>query len=368
MAGPEQPAYPRIAEALTGTLVLDHIQGPVVVLDDRQRIDYLNPAAENLYAVSSRQALGQPLRVLWLNCPELERAIAVAIAERQPLIQRGQEVLLHTGQLQRLHVCMTPIDDGRVTHGLVLETTPLDAERGFGGEDERVNHQRVNALMLRGLAREIKNPLGGLRGAAQLLERQLPDSRLHEFTQVIIGEADRLTRLVNRMLGPEGRPEKRAVNVHRMLERVRKLVTAELPDDVEILCDYDPSLPELHADAEQLIQAFLNVVKNAIHAASAAPMRGRVILRTRVRRRVTIGDVLYRLAVLVEIVDNGAGIPRELREQIFFPLVTSRADGSGLGLSIAQNLITQHSGVIHHRRENAMTVFSIVLPIERSLQ
>ena len=367
MADEGPSAFLRTADSPAGSLVLDHIRVPVVVLDARQRISYLNPAAENLYAVSSRQAVGQSLRVLWLNCPELERAIAVAIAERQPLIQRGQEVLLHTGQLHRLNVCMTPIDDGRVTHGLVLETTPLDTDRAFGGENERVNHQRVNALMLRGLAHEIKNPLGGLRGAAQLLERQLPDSRLHEFTQVIIGEADRLTRLVNRMLGPEGRLEKRAVNVHRMLERVRKLVSADLPDNVEIICDYDPSLPELHADAEQLIQAFLNVVKNAIHAAAAAPMRGRVILRTRVRRRVSIGDLLYRLAVLIEIADNGAGIPHELREQIFFPLVTSRADGSGLGLSIAQNLITQHSGVIHHRRENAMTVFSIILPIERSL-
>ena len=367
MADEGPSAFLRTADSPAGSLVLDHIRVPVVVLDARQRISYLNPAAENLYAVSSRQAVGQSLRVLWLNCPELERAIAVAIAERQPLIQRGQEVLLHTGQLHRLNVCMTPIDDGRVTHGLVLETTPLDTDRAFGGENERVNHQRVNALMLRGLAHEIKNPLGGLRGAAQLLERQLPDSRLHEFTQVIIGEADRLTRLVNRMLGPEGRLEKRAVNVHRMLERVRKLVSADLPDNVEIICDYNPSLPELHADAEQLIQAFLNVVKNAIHAASAAPMRGRVILRTRVRRRVSIGDLLYRLAVLIEIADNGAGIPHELREQIFFPLVTSRADGSGLGLSIAQNLITQHSGVIHHRRENAMTVFSIILPIERSL-
>jgi two-component system nitrogen regulation sensor histidine kinase GlnL len=264
---------------------------------------------------------------------------------------------------KRFNCWLTPLDlDGQ--RGLAIEIAtdgPLgDAQR----ESQLLAQQEANRLMLRGLAHEIKNPLGGLRGAAQLLERELADPALTEYTQIIIGEADRLKNLIDRMLSSELAPAMARVSVHEVLERVRALVVADLPAGLTIECDYDPSLPDLWADRELLMQAFLNLVRNAVQAVDESGTRpGQVLLRTRVRRRVTIAGRHHRLLVQVDVIDNGPGVPEDLREQIFHPLITGRTTGTGLGLSIAQSLVSRHEGCINFHSVPGNTVFSVLLPI-----
>jgi two-component system nitrogen regulation sensor histidine kinase GlnL len=211
------------------------------------------------------------------------------------------------------------------------------------------------------LAHEIKNPLGGLRGAAQLLDLELHDPELKEYTQIIIAESDRLQGLMDKMLGPNKLPNKKALNIHEVLERVRQLVQAESSGSLTIRNDYDPSIPDIHADKDQLIQAFLNIAKNAVQAMEG---KGNIIFKTRIHRQMSIGRKRYKLAVKCDIIDNGPGIDADMMSQIFYPMITGRAEGTGLGLSIAQALINQHNGLIECNSEPGNTVFSIFLPME----
>lgn len=342
--------------------ILDNLQTAVVVIDAELRVTYLNQAAEVLLGASARQLRGQPLELL-LHDPALPAMVAETLQRQQPVLQHDVSFAPPGGPARRLDCWLTPLD-GAGSSRLMIEiapTSPLgDAQR----DSQLLAQQEANRLMLRGLAHEIKNPLGGLRGAAQLLERELADPDLTEFTQIIIGEADRLKHLVDRMLSSELAPEMTRVSVHEVLERVRALVGADLPPGITIDCDYDPSLPDLWADREHLIQAFLNLVRNAVQALDEAGCRpGRVLLRTRVRRRVTIAGRHHRLLVQVDVIDNGPGVPEHLREQIFHPLITGRATGTGLGLSIAQSLISRHEGCINFHSEPGNTVFSVLLPI-----
>jgi two-component system nitrogen regulation sensor histidine kinase GlnL len=214
--------------------------------------------------------------------------------------------------------------------------------------------------LVRGLAHEIRNPLGGLRGAAQLLERELGTEELKEYTRIIVHEADRLQALVDRLLGPRMLPSKRLINIHEVTERVRALIQAEAPGGIVVDRDYDPSIPELYADPELLIQATLNVAQNAVQAVADA---GHILLRTRVHRQYTIGQRRHRLVARIDICDNGAGIREDLKDLIFYPMVTGRNDGTGLGLSIAQSLVNQHAGLIECHSEPGNTTFSILLPL-----
>jgi two-component system nitrogen regulation sensor histidine kinase GlnL len=346
-----------------GRAVVDNLQTAVLVIDEQRRMLYLNQAAEVLFAASMRQLSGQPLDLL-LGDPALANLIDETF-ERQQAVLRHDLTFLPPGSdiPKRFDCWLSPCDLGG-QRSLILEL----ATSGPLGDTERearlLAQQEANRLMLRGLAHEIKNPLGGLRGAAQLLERELADPDLTEFTQIIIGEADRLKNLIDRMLSPQLMLNNDRVSVHEVLERVRALVSADLPADVGIDCDYDPSLPDLWADREHLIQAFLNLVRNAVQAVEEAPVRpGRVTLRTRVRRRLTIAGRHHRLLVQVDVIDNGPGVPEELREQIFHPLITGRSTGTGLGLSIAQSLISRHEGCINFYSTPGNTVFSVLLPI-----
>ena len=225
--------------------------------------------------------------------------------------------------------------------------------------------QEANRELLRNLAHEIKNPLGGIRGAAQLLEHELPRESLREYTQVIIKESDRLQSLMERLLTPHRMPRFGAVNIHEVLERVRSLILAETPS-VRLRRDYDISLPEIRADAEQLIQATLNIARNAVqamHGNGHGHGQGEIIFKTRVARQITLESRRYQLGMRVEIIDNGPGIPDEIREQIFFPLVSGREGGSGLGLAVAQTLVAQNHGTIDCESRPGQTVFSIFLPL-----
>jgi two-component system nitrogen regulation sensor histidine kinase GlnL len=220
-------------------------------------------------------------------------------------------------------------------------------------------------LMVRQLAHEIKNPLGGLRGAAQLLERELLDPSLREYTRVIISEADRLTNLLDSMLGPGRPPAKQLINVHELLERVFHLLRSEAPERVIIDRDYDPSLPPLTVDPNHIIQAMLNLGRNAIQALSGEAVHApRLILRTRAMSNVSVGAHRYRLAASIQFEDNGPGVLSEIRDTIFYPLVSGRADGTGLGLGIAQDLVSRHGGLIEFDSAPGRTIFLISLPMD----
>lgn len=355
-------------EALPGTAdfsprsVLDTLRTAVLVVDAQRKVSYLNQAAEELLGASTRQLLGQPLDYL-LHDAALGAIVSETVDRQQAILRHDLDFGLPGSPSRHFDCWLTPLD-GAQSGGLIIEI----AATGTLGDAQRESHllaqQEANRLMLRGLAHEIKNPLGGLRGAAQLLERELADPDLTEYTQIIIGEADRLKNLIDRMLSPGPTPEMAPVSVHEVLERVRALVAADLPPGLDIECDYDPSLPDLWGDREQLIQALLNLVRNAVQAVDEGSSRpGRVLLRTRVRRRVTIAGRHHRLLAQVDVIDNGPGVPENLREQIFHPLVTGRTTGTGLGLSIAQSLISRHEGCINFHSMPGNTVFSVLLPL-----
>jgi two-component system nitrogen regulation sensor histidine kinase GlnL len=336
----------------------------VVVLDERRRIAYVNAAGEHLFALSRRALAGRRLDELFHPAPALDALIARALDARAACAE--QDVLLAAPGRRPLHVACTasPLDDGT---RVLLELRPIDQQLRALREERTREQQRANHELMRSLAHEIKNPLGGIRGAAQLLERELDRPALAEYTQVIIAEADRLRALVDRLLGPHRAPALRPLNVHEVLVRVKGLVQAEFPA-IAVTCDFDASLPELVADAEQLLQALLNVARNAGQALSAAPVREPEIrLVTRVARGVTLGGRRHRLAIAIAVEDNGPGVPEEIRERIFYPLVSGREGGSGLGLTIAQTLIAGHGGSIEWTSVPGRTSFTVLLPLPASM-
>jgi two-component system, NtrC family, nitrogen regulation sensor histidine kinase GlnL len=316
----------------------------------------MNPAAETLLGVSVRRVTGRAIGELVHPSTEL-----VALCRRA----------LETGLTYGLRELTARVGD----HELVLDcrAAPLEKERFVllelfdTGRDRKVRRdealvaqQQLSRRIIRQLAHEVKNPLGGLRGAAQLLERQLPDPELRAYTRVIIEEADRLASLVDSILRAGGAPKLEEVNLHRITEHVAQLIDGEKPAGVELVRDYDPSLPALQADRNQLIQAFLNIARNAMQAVGA---HGRVIFRTRALSNVTLGAEQHRLVLSAEVEDNGPGIPEELKETIFYPLVTGKPTGTGLGLTIAQDLVGRHGGLIEFTSQPGKTVFQLRLPV-----
>jgi two-component system nitrogen regulation sensor histidine kinase GlnL len=249
---------------------------------------------------------------------------------------------------------------------VLVELIEIEQQARLDREARSLDQARVTKELIRNLAHEIKNPLGGIRGAAQLLELELDDKQLTEYTQVIIHEADRLQALVDRLLAPHRRPHVVAdVNIHEVLERVRSLILAEFPRGLQVVRDYDASLPEFRGDREQLIQAVLNIAHNAAQALAQRRQEGdaRIVFRTRAARQTTIGKHRYRLALELHIEDNGPGVPAELRDRIFFPLVSGREGGSGLGLTLAQDFVQQHQGGIECESEPGRTLFRILIPL-----
>jgi two-component system nitrogen regulation sensor histidine kinase GlnL len=262
---------------------------------------------------------------------------------------------------------VTPLMEAGSAPSLLMEIRPLDRLMRISREDGIINAHQATRALVRGVAHEVKNPLGGIRGAAQLLARELPDESLREYTDIIIDEVDRLRNLVDRMLGPRKLPQHSMVNIHEILERVRTIMLADVSSAAQLDRDYDPSLPELWADKDQLIQAVLNVAKNARQALDENPGQEepRIIMRTRALRQFTIGHVRHRLVILVEIEDNGPGVDKELQETLFFPMVSGRAHGTGLGLSISQSIVNQHHGLIECESQPGKTIFRLLLPLEK---
>ena len=340
--------------------IIDNLTTAVLLLGPDLRLLAMNPAAEELLDVSANQVLGTSAEGLLPETALFATALARAAISGAPFTEREMRLALpaHTVTVD---CSVSPMSESGGEARLLVELVQADRHRRITREEQGVARNTSVRALMRGLAHEIRNPLGGLRGAAQLLERQLVDDALKEYTQVIVHEADRLQDLLDRMLGPRGLPNKRSINIHEVTERVRALLSAEAPPGVHVTRDYDPSIPPVHADPELLIQATLNMARNAVQALDG---RGELQLRTRIQRRFTIGQICHRLVVRIEVHDDGSGVPEELREQLFFPLVTGRSDGTGLGLSIAQSLAHQHGGLIEYTSIPGDTTFSLVLPVE----
>ena len=347
-------------------LLLDNLTTATLLLNDALRLEYMNPAAEMLLAISGQRSHGQFISELFTETTEALQSLRLAVEQAHPFTKREALLTSATGQTLTVAYAVTPILSTAGTM-LLLEVHPRDRLLRITKEEAQLSKQETSKMLVRGLAHEIKNPLGGIRGAAQLLARQLPDENLRDYTNVIIEEADRLRNLVDRMLGSNKRPALAMTNGHEVRERVCNLVEAETQGDITLVRDYDPSLPDLLIDREQMIQAVLNIVRNAMQAISAQnELRlGRITLRTRAMRQFTIGHVRHRLVTKIEIIDNGPGIPPELQDTLFFPMVSGRPDGTGLGLAITQNIISQHQGLIECESQPGHTLFSIFLPLEQ---
>src|SRR5579862_5366799 len=342
--------------------LLDALSTGIVMLDAQLCPVYANVAAQDLLAFSLNKARGRPFSELVHEANGLSGILKRALQSREGIADRELAVrpVGSPREVRTLDVTITPLAGGLTGMHLLLELADTTQRQRISRENDLLARLDGSRLMVRQLAHEIKNPLGGLRGAAQLLERELPAAELKEYTQLIIGEADRLTALVDSMSGPVRAPAKSLMNVHEICEHVFQLLRAEAPDGVRIERDYDPSLPEAMLDRHQLIQALLNVARNALQAQGDL---GRIVLRTRARTQVSIGSALHRLVAAVQVEDQGPGVPPHLRASIFYPLVTGRANGTGLGLAVAQELVTRNGGLIEFESEAGRTVFTLLLPL-----
>lgn len=348
--------------------LLENLTTAVLLLDEHLKILYINPAAEHLFATSTSHLVNTPVHHLFYEENGDKNELEESLAKLHPFTRRETTlVLANSTQPAIVDYTITPLSSPGEKQ-LLMEIRPLDRLLKISREDNIVSAHQATRALIRGVAHEVKNPLGGIRGAAQLLARELQDKNLHDYTDVIISEADRLRNLVDKMLGPRKPPEITRTNVHQLLERVRNIMQAESGELVEFIRDYDPSLPELLADGDQLIQAFLNIVRNARQALTENPAQEspHITLRTRALRQFTIGNKRHRLTCVVEIEDNGPGISAELQETLFFPMVSGRALGTGLGLSIAQSILHQHQGLIECSSTLGKTVFRLLLPLEQS--
>lgn len=341
---------------------LDLLATAVVALDDAFVVRYANPAAENLFATGAKSLIGQPFLGLFAERAELERTLEEARVTHWDYSAQDVTHVRPGRDSQPLSCVVTRIEAAGLA--LLAELRPIEQQLRQAREERVLFEQNANRELIRNLAHEIRNPLGGLRGSAQLLERELerlrlPGARsgeLREYTQVIIKESDRLQGLMDRLLTPRRQPRIEPVSVHEALEHVRSLVRAEFGRDV--VRDYDPSLPEVRGDREQLVQALLNIARNAAQAGGKT-----VTFRTRSVRQITILRQRYRLALELQVVDDGPGVPEEIQDRIFSPLVSGREGGSGLGLSLAQTFVQYHRGVIEFESRPGRTVFTILLPL-----
>jgi len=341
--------------------LLDALSTGIIILDAQLCPVYANVAAQDLLAFSLKMARGRPCADFLHDSEGLTRILKRALASGQGIADR--ELAVRTAasprEVRTLDVTITPLA-GLTGMQLLLELADTTQRQRITRENDLLARLDGSRLMVAQLAHEIKNPLGGLRGAAQLLERELPAAALREYTRVIIGEADRLTALVDSMAGPGRAPSRSVLNVHEICEHVYHLLRAEAPAGIVIERDYDPSLPDARLDRNQLIQALLNVTRNALQAQGDL---GRIVLRTRARSNVSIGSVLHHLVASVQVEDAGPGVPPQLRSSIFYPLVTGRANGTGLGLAVAQDLVTRNGGIIEFESELGRTVFTLLLPL-----
>ncbi|MGL4615685.1 MAG: nitrogen regulation protein NR(II) [Shewanella sp.] len=339
--------------------LLNHLVTAVLVIDTQLRPCYANAAAEQLLGAGSHRLTEQPL-------PEHYQLLGVDPQLLSDAVKTGQGLTVNTaslvtldGQHHTVDLTLIPLEDE--TQLSVLELRQVDQQRRIHQQLSQDAQQQAAQFLVRNLAHEIKNPLGGLRGAAQLLSRELADPALQEFTHLIIEQADRLRNLVDRLLGPQRPTAHRPHNIHEVVQKVYKLIEMALPANIQLKRDYDPSIPDIEMDPEQMQQAVLNILQNAVQALEHTG--GEILIRTRTQHQVTIGSQRHRLVLALSIIDNGPGVPPELMDTLFYPMVTTREHGSGLGLSIAHNIARLHSGRIDCISSAGHTEFIMSLPI-----
>ncbi len=321
----------------------------------------MNPTAEDMLSVSATRADGMTPSEIWPNSSFFNRAISQSVESGAKRIERGVEINLTPRHRIKVDCMITPIIEEEYPTEILVELSDANAYEKVLNEANQQTVQEAAKESIQGMAHEIKNPLGGIRGAAQLLELELENEELKEYTQIIINESDRLRKFIDRMLTPSRVNEKSDLNIHEILEYVVSVVRAENSQNINISKDYDPSIPDVAGDREQIIQAVLNLIRNAVQAIDE---NGTITLKTRIRRQVTIQNKLNRHVIEVEIIDDGPGIPPEIEAGAFYPMITGRAEGTGLGLSIAQQIIQSHGGLISYEREYDETYFTILLPMD----
>ncbi len=352
----------RILNTQTGQL-LDTMNTGIVLVGSGLYIRHMNTAAESMLGISRTMANDRNIFETFPSMTRINKQLMMAWDNQQIYFGRDMEIVMEKPHRIIIDCVISPkISDDLSTKYLMIELYQVDRRLRIYREDHLLSQGESTRELLRGVAHEVKNPLGGIRGAAQLLAGELPDSQYTSYTDVIIHEVDRLQSLLDRMLGPRQLPRLEKVNIHQVLEQVRMLAEVDNEYSIRVVADYDPSLPELDADTGMLQQALLNLVRNAIQASTG---EDQVVLRTRPERQFTIGHVKHRLLIRVEIIDNGNGIPEDMVETMFLPLVTGRKDGSGLGLAIAQNLVQRHDGLIEYERCDGKTCFIVYLPTGR---
>lgn len=346
-------------------LLLDNLSTAVLLLNNELKINYLNPAAESLLAASAVRLCGCPITRLLHQSDKVLNSLRNAMESNHPFTQRQALLSLADESHVTVDLTATPIQ-AATSKLLLIEMQPMDRLMKINREEALITTHDTTRNLVRGLAHEIKNPLGGIRGAAQLLSEDLNDQpELREFTDIISAETDRLCSLVDRLLGPNTMPRFAPVNIHEVLEHVAALAETETRGRIAIKRNYDPSIPEINGDRGQLIQALLNIVRNAIQSLENSEQAEPTIrLKTRIQRHFTIGKKHHKVVCRIDIIDNGPGIPENIIDRIFFPMISGRVEGSGLGLPIAQSAINLHRGLIECDQVNGETRFSLYLPLD----
>ena len=350
---------PKPKTEMTSEAVLSNLSTAILVISKDHNILFANQAAENLLKESATHMAGQCLIELIINGEELAEIVRQAAIYNKTFTQRKMQLLLRGKDNFTADVTVTPVLDQGQT---VVELIPMDRYLRIDRDAAIQEHYDVTRQMVRGLAHEIKNPLGGIKGSAELLARALPDKSLEEYTDIIIEETNRLTSLLDRMLGPNTLAQKAPISIHQVLERTASLVELE-SRNLKVIRDYDPSIPELFIDPELMLQAVLNVARNAMQILETTPHPA-LTFTTRIDRQFTIKGLRHKVVVRVDITDNGPGIAPEIQDQLFYPMISRRPGGTGLGLTFAQSIIAQHNGMIEFESEPGDTTFSIIIPLE----
>jgi len=347
------------------TSLLDNLTTAVILLDKDLLVLYMNPAAEGLLETSTLHSQHLPISEILLNSKPLLKSLKGVMDNGVTFISRKVKMLKANTNTMTVDYSASRLIYENETY-LMLEFQELDRSYNISRKELLISNHETTLGLVRGLGHEIKNPLGGIRGAAQLLASELDDKELTDYTNVIIEETDRLVGLIDRLTGEYKKPALQQLNIHEVLERVYNLVIAETKGSIELVKDYDPSIPDITGDLGQLIQAVLNIVRNSMQALTEAKQKiakPKIIMRTRTVNQITIGPIMHKLVAKIEIIDNGPGINPDIFENIFYPLISGRAEGTGLGLSLSQNILKNHNGLIECDSQEGRTCFTLLIPL-----
>lgn len=352
-----------MSEFVSNGILLDSLSTSVVVVDIGLTIKYVNNAAEALFELSRKQLVDSNLNSFIANDGLKSERLAQAIDNGESYTEGELPLVLSYGKHCIVDVMVSVFDDQDIRY-LLLEFVLIDQQRKMSLDNQHWAHQQAAKELIRGLAHEIKNPLGGIRGAAQLLEKELSSEDHKEYTTLIMEQSDRLRNMVDKLLGPNAVPNFNTQSVHRAIEQIRSLINFETSEDFKIERDYDPSIPDIYIDSDMIQQAILNIARNGVQALKGQS-NGKITLKTRIQRQQMIHGVRHPLCIEIKIIDNGPGISPEVKDTLFYPMVTTKSEGTGLGLSIAQSLIEHHKGKIEVESWPGHTEFSILLPINK---